>query len=374
MKTKQCATREVRTFTAASPLTVRTAPDGSKQIQGTAIVYNSKSMDLGGFTEIVSPDALSRTLRENDDILAMRDHTQTMLLGRTTAGTLQLNNTTTGLDFTISLPKTATGDDTAENVRLGNLTGCSFGFTTVNDSWLQTEDGTLLRTLLDIDLYEISVTSFPAYQSTSVSTRSCPPGLRSKLEQRTGKTKSVDGVSLPPSSFAYVGHPEKTDTWKLPIDFPGDEEKTVSHIKDALARFDQTEGIPESEKDATHAKIVKAAKAHGIHVSKETFGDRSIKRDIGDGIYDDSSDDDSDETEDEDMDDMDMDDEDYRCSCRCERCKMSDCANCYDISCMSERCEGCPSPSRDEMRSDSVRVRKLFHEKSHNNDRMMTNL
>lgn len=173
---------EVRTFRAPQPFEVRTLKDGSKQVTGYAIVFNSPSADLGGFIEVCDPQMLTRTLNANPDVLLLRDHDQTLLLGRTTADTLQLSVDSTGLKFTATLPKTTIGDDTAENVRLRNLTGCSFGFMTVADEW--TQKGTqVLRRLLDIDLFEISITSFPAYSGTSVDTRSCPAGLRCKLQQ-----------------------------------------------------------------------------------------------------------------------------------------------------------------------------------------------
>jgi HK97 family phage prohead protease len=88
-------------------------------------------------------------------------------------------------------------------------------------------------------------------------------------ETETRKTKKVDGVELPASSFAYVGDEKVTSTWKLPIHFPGDNEKTINHIKNALARFPDTKGIPASESSAVYHKIVGAAKAHGIKVKGE---------------------------------------------------------------------------------------------------------
>jgi HK97 family phage prohead protease len=163
-------------------MTVRTAPDGSKQVQGYAIVWNSESVDLGGFTEICSPSMLDRTLKQNPDVLALRDHKQELLLGRTAANTLELKPDSTGLAFTLTLPKTQIGDDTAENVRLRNLSGCSFGFVCRDDSWSVSADGRVVRTLLDIDLFEISITSLPAYSDTSVNTRSCPAELRQRLK------------------------------------------------------------------------------------------------------------------------------------------------------------------------------------------------
>jgi hypothetical protein len=82
------------------------------------------------------------------------------------------------------------------------------------------------------------------------------------------KTKTVDGAELTADCFAYVGDPEDVSTWKLPIKFPGDDEKTKSHIRNALARFEQTEGMSADEKAKAKKKIMAAAKEHGIEVSE----------------------------------------------------------------------------------------------------------
>lgn len=82
------------------------------------------------------------------------------------------------------------------------------------------------------------------------------------------KTKRVAGEDLPHENFAYVGDPEKTATWKLPIKF-SDGEKTKRHIRNALARFSQTKGIPDDKKEEVKAKIEAAAKENGIDVEAE---------------------------------------------------------------------------------------------------------
>lgn len=93
---------------------------------------------------------------------------------------------------------------------------------------------------------------------------------RQEIELKSsGKTKRVDGVDLTADCFAYIGDKDDTSTWKLPIKFPGDEEKTKAHIRNALARFSQTEGIPEDERPKVLAKIKAAAKKHGIDVSDD---------------------------------------------------------------------------------------------------------
>jgi uncharacterized protein len=164
---------------------IRIAPgaDGSQTLTGYAVRFNSPSVDLGGFTEICAPGMFTRTLRDTPDVLMLRDHNSSQLLGRNTAGTLTLTQDSKGLAFSVTMPKTAIAEDTVENVRNGNLNSCSFGFNVPSggDKWTTTPDGTQLRTLLDVNLAEVSITSFAAYPATSVSLRSCPPEIRSLI-------------------------------------------------------------------------------------------------------------------------------------------------------------------------------------------------
>jgi len=81
----------------------------------------------------------------------------------------------------------------------------------------------------------------------------------SKMQKAEKKTKTVDGQQLSASDFAFVGDPEDIETWKLPIH---DE----SHVRNALARFNQTEGLGD-KKAAVAKKLVAAAKKHGIDTS-----------------------------------------------------------------------------------------------------------
>ena len=169
---------------------METGADGSTVLSGYAVRFNSPSIDLGGFTEVCAPGMFTRTLRESPDVLMLRDHNSSQLLGRTTAGTLTLNQDANGLAFAVTLPSTPIAVDTAENVRNGNLTSCSFGFNVPQggDKWTTTPEGRQLRTLLDVNLAEVSITSFAAYPATSVSLRSCPPEIRSLI-----KRSNMDG-------------------------------------------------------------------------------------------------------------------------------------------------------------------------------------
>src|SRR5262249_31377443 len=126
--------------------------------------------------------------------------------------------------------------------------GLSIGFQTVKR---EMKDG--VRQLKELKLYEGSIVTFPMNESALIET----------VKAKGGRTKRVDGVDLPASAFAYVGDPERTATWKLPIEFPN-EDQTKRHIRNALARFSQTLGIPSSEKAGVLKKIQAAAKRYGI--------------------------------------------------------------------------------------------------------------
>lgn len=87
-------------------------------------------------------------------------------------------------------------------------------------------------------------------------------------EARYKKTKSHGGDEVPMAQHAYVGDPKDSSTWHLPTDTPG-------RAKAALARLNQTKGIPKSAKAGVLTKIRKAAKHHGVDVSdKATPGQK----------------------------------------------------------------------------------------------------
>jgi uncharacterized protein len=161
--------------------------NGEKVITGV-IVFNVNSEDLGGFVEAISPSAFDSALMPNADVLFLRDHKPSLLFGRTIAGTLTLDKQPDGLHFSCTLPDTAEADSLYKAIQRGDLSGNSFGFVCNDCDWQEMPDGTLLRTLLDVTLLEISACSFPAYPDSSVVSRSliksCPKELRAKISKR----------------------------------------------------------------------------------------------------------------------------------------------------------------------------------------------
>ena len=146
--------------------------DSRMLVEGYAIVFNSESRDLGGFTEVVKENALDKALERNSDVLALYGHDYQNVLGRQSAGTLQLDKDKKGVRFTLNLPDTQLGRDVYTLVERGDLRGNSFGFTVEKDSWDKVGDK-VIRTIEQVkDLFEISIVSLPAYEATELTKRS----------------------------------------------------------------------------------------------------------------------------------------------------------------------------------------------------------
>ena len=160
--------KEIRTV---KEIRVEGAASGKPKISGYAAVFNSRSEDLGGFVEVIKPGAFARTLTDGADVRALVGHDSNQVIGRNKAGTLDVFEDDHGLKVEIDPPDTTVGRDIVESVRRGDIDSMSFGFIVETDSW-NTEDGQEVRTLEDVELLEVSVVAWPAYQDTEVAVRS----------------------------------------------------------------------------------------------------------------------------------------------------------------------------------------------------------
>lgn len=95
------------------------------------------------------------------------EHDYTKLLGRTSAGTLKLEEDSIGLRFELTPPDTTIGKDLLVSVSRGDITGMSFGFRAIEEEW-KFDVEPYQRNVIKADLFEVTVTSVPAYPESSV--------------------------------------------------------------------------------------------------------------------------------------------------------------------------------------------------------------
>ena len=176
--------REVRPM--ATTFTAR--DEEGPTIEGYFAVFNSIYEIAPGMTESVAPGAFSRTLA--GDIRALTNHDTTLVLGRTRAHTLELREDEHGLWGKINInPKDADAMNLYERVKRGDVDQCSFGFEIVGEETDFRDDGSVHWTITDVNLFEVSACTFPAYQETNISARSAERNTLRSRELAAWKSK-----------------------------------------------------------------------------------------------------------------------------------------------------------------------------------------
>ena len=190
---------EFRCFGGEIDLRARRGKRGPGTVAGYAAVYD-KWTDLGWFEERIAPGAFSESLASSDsDVRALFGHDSGRVLGRTKSGTLKLADDAVGLRAKIDLPDTSDGRDLAVSVGRGDIDGMSFGFFVVEDNWeyAKTAGEKDRRTLLKIDIYEVSAVAFPAYLETSLALASLREFLGDRDRRGNGGEDPAAGSRFP---------------------------------------------------------------------------------------------------------------------------------------------------------------------------------
>jgi|HubBroStandDraft_4_1064222.scaffolds.fasta_scaffold170872_2 HK97 family phage prohead protease len=150
---------------------IETRSDGDvKTISGHAAIYGASSGNNLPFIESCNFGCFDRSIADDsNDCLALIDHNPERILGRRKNGSLTLRSDRVGLAFNVKLPSTTYVADLLQNIRAGNIRGCSFGFTVRKQTWGRNGNNERTRSLEDVDLHDISVVASPVYTSTDVS-------------------------------------------------------------------------------------------------------------------------------------------------------------------------------------------------------------
>jgi HK97 family phage prohead protease len=169
---------------------LRASADGQgNTIAGYAALFNSKSEDLGGYREVIKPGAFTDCLANSPDVRCLRNHEADMILGRTPK-TLTVREDNKGLYFECNLPDTSYARDLMESIKRGDISQCSFGFYALDSDWTiqptdeDPEEFEQIRELSEIEVFDVSPVTYPAYPETSVDMRSLfPEGVPEDVEK-----------------------------------------------------------------------------------------------------------------------------------------------------------------------------------------------
>ncbi len=182
--------------TAAAGLHVRESATGeaSRTIAGYAILFNVESAPLWSdddteAREVITPEAVTKELLDGSDIKFTMFHDRQLILSRSNngSGTLSYNIDDKGVSFEFEAPHTADGDKALELVKRGDISGCSFMFTTrywdeafVERTARSIGSRTVIvyRVKTITGIYDFTLAADPAYPATSVEAREFADSLR----------------------------------------------------------------------------------------------------------------------------------------------------------------------------------------------------
>ena len=159
-----------RTAVARSDGFCTRAEGGNLYIEGYFAVFGSRYELWDGAYETIEPGAFDG--QTNGDVRALVNHDTTLVLGRTTAGTLSLRIDERGLWGSVTInQQDQDAMNLYERVKRGDVNQCSFGFD-ILDQDVEYKDGvpTVWR-IKAVKLYEVSVVTFPAYEAPAVEAR-----------------------------------------------------------------------------------------------------------------------------------------------------------------------------------------------------------
>lgn len=172
---------------------IETREEGAEgpPLSGYIAVFDRET-DIGPFREVVRRSAFNRHLEKGGDTVLLWQHSPHYPFARTTSGTLRLTVDDVGLRFEADPVSAHWADDAMASIRRRDVTGGSFGFNVAPEGQRWVDDGKpkLLRELLDLDLPDVSIVTWPAYAGTRISARSrqAMEAARSELPPQDDET------------------------------------------------------------------------------------------------------------------------------------------------------------------------------------------
>lgn len=166
-----------------------TGDDDQISVSGYAAVFDQEA-DIGGmFREVIRKGAFTDALKRNDDVVFLVNHGG-LPLARTRSGTLKLTEDDKGLRIETDLD--AGDPDVVQITRKmarNDLDRMSFQFRATKQEWDDTQEPPL-RSILAVELYDVSIVNTPAYDGTDIALRSLDESRKAaKAEVNAGAAR-----------------------------------------------------------------------------------------------------------------------------------------------------------------------------------------
>ncbi|MGF7437736.1 phage major capsid protein [Lentilactobacillus senioris] len=293
-------------------------PKQDTSISGYALKFNAPSKDLGGFIEIIDPNALADT--DLSKVVLLFNHNYDNILASVANNNLTLAIDETGLKFDARLDTSVSYiADAYKQIQNGNLSHCSFSFDVADngDEFTTDNDGKTVRTVKQIsNLYDVSVVSIAAYDETEVSTaarsyenyltkkesegkhmpietldpnketkqaelRSFDNYIRSRGEKRDGLTTDGANIVIPELvAQPVIEELSKQDLAKysygLNVSSTMGKVPVISDSQAVLATKEELAAIPETESGIDGVKYEVKTRTGKIILSNEILDDSAV--------------------------------------------------------------------------------------------------
>jgi HK97 family phage prohead protease len=174
--------------------------DGNR-VTGYAIVFNSRSVDLGGFYEQIERTAIDDDIINASDIFAVLNHDRNrgiLARSRNGKGSLQLTIDEKGLRYEFELGETPIAQELKSYLERGEIDNSSFAFTIADEEWVK-EGDSYLRTIKRFDrLYDVSPVFQPAYLDATVARRAVEDmrAKESEAQKKIEELKAAEELRL----------------------------------------------------------------------------------------------------------------------------------------------------------------------------------
>lgn len=180
------------------------------RIEGYACKFNTYSALMWDeFYTVIDPNFFAGVFAQAEiDVICNLEHEDEDILARfypsKNVKTLDLSIDQTGLFFGYDTPNTTRAKDAAEDVRVGNILGCSMAVMVAEDDWRQTYNGKPVRRLMQCsDLMDVCLTVDPWFPDTEVNAKFSRNGMPyMKREDYLSMAKSArPEKAVPPDSM-----------------------------------------------------------------------------------------------------------------------------------------------------------------------------